>query len=156
MKKHKGIFICLAILLVLGIVAFIGVKKLLYPDSSKNKYGDRLSGIENYKISNELVNEIKEKFLKNEFVTDFNYNLTGRIIKITIKVKEDTKVDDAKKLTSIITEIIPVDYQQYYDISYNIVCSENDNYPIMASKHKTSNEFSWTIKKEIDGEEKGV
>ena len=158
MKKHKGLIICLVILLILGIIAFVVAKKLLYPDSSKNKYGDRLNGIENYPISDNTINEMKNSFLKNEFVTNFNYNLTGRIIKITITVKSDTKVDKAQELSSIITTSLPEDYQEFYDISYTIICDgENDLYPVIGAKHKTSKVFSWTIKKEIiEEEEKGV
>ena len=158
MKKHKGLIICLVILLILGIIAFVVAKKLLYPDSSKNKYGDRLNGIENYQISDNTINEMKNSFLKNEFVTNFNYNLTGRIIKITITVKSDTKVDKAQELSSIITTSLPEDYQEFYDISYTIICDgENDLYPVIGAKHKTSKVFSWTIKKEIiEEEEKGV
>ena len=63
MKKHKGLIICLVILLILGIIAFVVAKKLLYPDSSKNKYGDRLNGIENYPISDNTINEMKMQAL---------------------------------------------------------------------------------------------
>lgn len=157
MKKHKGLIICLIVLVVLGIVAFIGVRKLLYPDNNKSKYGDRLDGIENYKISEQTISEMKEEFLKNEFVTDFNYNLTGRIVKVTITVKSDTEVEKTQELSSIITKALPEDYQKYYDISYYVVSNEeNDLYPIVGTKHKTSEVFSWTIKREVKEEEKGV
>lgn len=157
MKKHKGLIISLIVLAVLGIIGFIGVKKLLYPDNNKNKYGDRLSGIENYEISEKTINEMKESFLKNEFVTNFSYNLTGRIIKIIITVKSNTKVEQAQELSSIITTLLPSEYQSFYDISYSIISDEENNlYPVIGSKHKTKEMFSWTIKKEIIQEEKGV
>ena len=149
MKKHKGLFICLGVLIILGIVAFIGVKKLVYPDSSKNKYGDRLAGIEEHKISDEVISEMKETFLKNENVIDFDYVLTGKIIKVFVKVKEDTKVDDAKALSDIITKNISEDDQKFYDILYYVTCEgENDLYPVLGSKHKTSELFIWTVKLE--------
>ncbi len=149
MKKHKGLFICLGVLIILGIVAFIGIKKLVYPDSSKNKYGDRLNGIEEHKISDESINEMKETFLKNENVVDFEYVLTGKIIKVFIKVKENTKVDDAKELSEIITKNISEDDLKFYDILHYVTCEgENELYPISGSKHKTSDLFVWTIKLE--------
>ena len=148
MKKHKGLIICLGVLLILGIAACIGIKKLVFPDDNKSKYGNRLDGIENVPISDETKNEMKESFLKNENVIDFNYNLTGKIIKITIKVKKETKQDDAKILGDIILKNLSDDQKKFYDIEYSVVCEEdNDLYPIMGSKHRTSETFSWTIKK---------
>lgn len=154
MKKHKGLFICLGVLIVLGIIAFIGIKKLVYPDSSKNKYGDRLAGIEEHVISDEVVNEMKESFLAKENVVDFEFVLTGKIIKIFVKVKEDTEVDKSKELSEIITKNISEEDQKFYDILYYVTCEgENELYPILGSKHKTSDLFMWTEKLEELSEE---
>ena len=156
MKKHKGLFICLGVLLVLGILAVVGIKKLVFPDDSKSKYGDRLEGIENVPISNDTIEEIKEAFLKNENVVDFNYNLSGKIIKVIIKVKEDTKIEDSKILGDIILKSLSDDQKKFYDIQYSVDCEkENDLYPMMGYKHKTKDAFSWTIKT-IKEEEQGV
>ena len=154
--KHKKLFICLGVLLVLFIIAVIGIKKLVYPDSSISKYGDRLDGINdpNIKISKETETEIENMFLNDENVTDFSYSLTGKIIKIFITVKEDTKIDTAKELSDIILRNLTDDQKNFYDISYSIECNcENELYPIMGSKHRTSDVFSWTIKNIEKGEE---
>ncbi len=161
MKKHKGLIICLGVLLVLGIVAFIGLKKLVYPDSSKSKYGDRLNGIEEHQIPEETFNEMKESFLKNENVVDFSYYISGKIIKVFIVVKQDTKVDTTKELSSIIVDNLKDEDKAFYDILYYVTCEgENSLYPVLGSKHKTSDIFSWTERiereEEPQEEEKGV
>lgn len=147
MKKHRGLIICLGVLLILGIVSFFALKNLFYPDGSKNKYGDRLNGIEEHKIKDETFNEMKETFLKNEKVVDFSYNITGKIIKIFVKVKEDTKVDSAKELSDIISKNLSEEDKSFYDILYYITCEgENELYPVLGSKHKNADIFSWTVK----------
>ena len=154
--KHKKLFICLGVLLVLFIITIIGIKKLVYPDSSISKYGDRLDGINdpNIKISKETEKEMETMFLNNENVTDFDYELTGIIIKVFITVKEDTKIDTAKELSDIILRNLTDDQKNFYDISYSAECNcENELYPIMGSKHRTANVFSWTIKNIEKGEE---
>ena len=160
MKKHKGLFICLGVLLILGIVAFFGLKNLLYPDGSKNKYGDRLTGIEKVPISDSTVNDMKEAFLKNENVISFEYKLTGRIIKIFVKVKDNTKVDTVKELSNLIVKDLTDEQKSFYDILYYVTCEneEPDLYPLSGNKHKTSDVFSWTLKREkiVKEEEKGV
>lgn len=155
MKKHRGLLICLGVLLILGIVSFFALKSLFYPDGSKNKYGDRLNGIEEHQIKQETFNEMKETFLKNEKVVDFNYNITGKIIKVFVKVKEDTKVDNAKELSDIIVKNLSEEDKKFYDILYYITSEgENALYPVLGSKHKNSEIFSWTIKIDRPEEDK--
>ena len=133
---------------------FLWTKKLVYPDGSKNKYGDRLNGIENYPISDQSFIDMKESFTKNENVIDFSYNIQGRIVKIFVKVKKDTKVEDAENLSDIITKNLTEEQLKFYDILYYIRCEEdNELYPIVGSRHKTSEIFSWTIKQEVEEEE---
>ena len=147
MKKHKGLIIGLGVLLVLAILAGIGIKKLVFPDDSKSKYGDRLDGIKEVPIKDETINDMKESFLKNENVISFDYILTGKIVKVTIKVKEETKQEDSKLLGDIILKNLSDDQKKFYDISYYVVCEkENDLYPIIGYKHRTNETFSWTIK----------
>lgn len=147
MKKHKGLFICLGVLIILIILAIIGVKSLLYPDSSVDKYGDRLNGIENYSISDSSIQNIKNEFLEDSNVNKIDYILTGKIIKIIVEVKKDTKVEDAKNLSEIILKNLTDEQKSFYDIAYTITCEEqSDLYPIIGSKNKSSSTFSWTIK----------
>ena len=69
------------------------------------------------------------------------------IIKITIKVKEDTKIEDAQKLSDIILKHLSDEQKKFYDISFYVTCEgENNLYPMIASKHKTKEAFSWTVK----------
>ena len=145
-KRHKFKLILLMVFIIVFIVALIALMNLLYPDSRKNVYGNRLEGIENVKIKSKVLTEIKDKISASDFVLEVDDLLTGRLIKFTIYVKADTNKDDAKKLVTNITETLSKEIQEFYDIQVmiNEDKEESEAYPIFAYKHKTSKDFIWT------------
>ena len=145
-KRHKFKLILLFIFVVVFIVALIVLMNLLYPDSRKNVYSNRLEGIENLKIKSKVLTEIKDKVNASEFVLEVDDLLTGRLVKFTIYVKADTNKEEAKKLVTNITETLSEEIQEFYDIQVmiNEDKEESTSYPIFAYKHKTSKDFIWT------------
>lgn len=142
-KTHKkqcliGGAIFLVILLVIMIWLFI------VPLFSNNKYGDRLDGIENHKISSSTVNDIESAIKENQMVSDVEYHNEGRILNFIITVSSEMSVDDAKKLGDVILDKISNDDKEYYDIQVLIDTEdENENYPIAGYKHKTEKAFDY-------------
>lgn len=142
-KTHKkqcliGGAIFLVILLVIMIWLFI------VPLFSNNKYGDRLDGIENHKISSSTVNDIESAIKENQMVSDVEYHNEGRILNFIITVSNEMSVDDAKKLGDVILDKISNDDKEYYDIQVLIDTEdENENYPIAGYKHKTEKAFDY-------------
>lgn len=145
-KTHKFKLIILVVFIVVFVVALIALMNLLYPDSRKNVYGNRLDGIENVPIKTKILTEIKDKISSSEFVLEVDDLLTGRLIKFTIYVKADTNKDDAKRLVANIIETLSKEIQEFYDIQVliNEDKEESKAYPIFAYKHKKSKEFIWT------------
>lgn len=146
MKKHKFKLMLLGVFILVLIISLFALVALLYPDSRKNVYGNRLNGIENVKISNQVITEIKDKVGNKDFVNDIDYTLKGRLINFSIEVKDTTKLNDAKKLVDYITDIFDDDTKSYYDIQVFVVSEvkESKSYPIVAYKHKKSDKFVWT------------
>ena len=97
-KKHKYTFIIAGVFIVLFIFAFIGLKNLLYPDSGKDKYGDRLDGIEEHPIKNEDIESVKSKVKESKKVNDITYSLEGRLMKFAIDVKKGTDKESIESL----------------------------------------------------------
>lgn len=149
-KKHKVLLICLGVLLVLIIVALLAIKAYLYPDNSKDKYGNRLDGIDEVVISNEVISKIETTIKEEKGVVDCEYLLTGKIIKVFVTVDGTVDITSAKKLSSVILDNLDESQKSFYDIQYYVDCSEeNELYPIIGSKHKTSATFVWTEKKGV-------
>jgi len=90
----------------------------------------------------ELVDTLKEK----ENVVDTSANIKGKILNVHITVVEGTKLDDAKKLTKVITEIIEEEQKKFYDIQVFIdIEGENiDGYPTIGYLGKAETEFKYS------------
>ena len=58
--------------------------------------------------------------MKNEKVTEAKLNIHGKIVNVIFNVKEDTSLDDAKKIASESLEKFSDDVKNFYDIEYII------------------------------------
>ena len=135
---------------MIGGIAFLVILFLILiwlfivPVFSNNKYGDRLDGIEDHKISSDTVKDIENSLKENDKVTDVTYNNEGRILDFIITVSNDMSTEDAKKLGDTILDKISDDDKKYYDIQILIDTEEeNDNYPIAGYKHKSEDNFTY-------------
>ena len=140
-KTHKkkciiGGIIFLIVFLIIIIWLFI------IPLFSNNKYGDRLDGIEEHKISSSTIDDIEDTLKENDKVINVDYHNEGRILNFDITVSNDMSQDDAKKLGEVILDKISNKNKKYYDITVSVDTKEdNENYPIIGYKHKTRDDF---------------
>lgn len=146
-KKHKIALIVVGVCLVLIILLFFAIKNTFFPNMNKSKYGNRLDGIENYPIEESMITDIKNGVLENEVVTNLTYDLKGRIINFIITVKDGTELNVAKEAATKVLEYFNDDYKSFYDIQIFLTCdnAENEIYPKMGYKHKTSSEIKWNV-----------
>ena len=142
-KTHKkqcliGGVAFLVIFLVILIWLFI------VPLFRNNKYGDRLEGIEEHKISSSVIDDIENSMKKNQMVSDVEYHNEGRILNFIITVSGEMNKDDAKALGDVILDKISNKNKEYYDIQILIdTIDENENYPIIGYKHKSEKAFDY-------------
>ena len=143
-KKHK----LLIGILVLFLIILIGILLIIGPSlffNSNKLYGNRLNGIEEHKISDTTVNEIKNAIKEKDNIKDVNYKRVGRILNFEIKVSNDINIDETKSLSNIILEKIDDEDKKYYDIQLFLVSDEESEiYPKIGYKHKTSESFVWS------------
>jgi len=144
-SRHKFAtftIIMILIIIVLGVALF----RFLVPNYSLDEYGNRLNGIDNYKIEDSRITEMKTAIGENESVESFDYLLEGRLIDITITIKDETERDVAKALADQVLTYFADDQKGYYDIQI-LISSNNENsekYPIMGYKHKSSGALVWS------------
>ena len=92
----KILLVLFFILLVcFGVIAFL-FYKFFYAGAGETKYGDRLEGIENYKLSATLQEDINSIYENNKAINTVKVETQGKIIYITVDFKESVKVDSAK------------------------------------------------------------
>lgn len=146
-KKHKIALIVIGVCILLIILLYFAIKNTFFANISKSKYGNRLDGIENYPIEESLVTDIKNGLLENEIVNSITYDLEGRIINFVIEVKAETDINNAKESATKVLEYFNDDYKAFYDIQIFLTCEdeENEAYPKIGYKHKTSSELKWNV-----------
>ncbi len=146
-KKINSKFITCTIsvvVLLLIIVLLIKIYNNLFPNTTSK----RLEGIENYKLTSEEVDAVKDKIneLDNIESIDIHTNEDHtKIITIFITLKEDI---DLKKIETKLDETISLFSEQnleFYDIQVYVDSKneESEVYPQIGYKHKTSSSFAW-------------
>lgn len=145
LKDNKYTVIGLLIFIVVAlIVSFL--YNLLFSGAGNPVYGNRLDGIENVEITKEDKEKIVNTLKDNKIVMEASCDIKGKILNVIIKVNKDTKLNDAKKLTSIITEQISKEQKEFYDIQVflDIDGEEIDGYPTIGYLGKNAKDFKYT------------
>lgn len=143
-KKHKIAIIVLSVILVLLIALFLFLKMFMI-DSKKDEYGNRLDGIESVQISSDTVSKLENELGALEEVEDIDYRLQGRLIYISLKMKDGLSVDTAKEISTKVLDYFDDEEKAYYDIQLIVSSAnqESEGYPFMGYKHKTAAAIVW-------------
>lgn len=151
-KKHKVLIIVLIIIAVLIAVCSVFVVKSFSDKDPNAKYGNRLNGIDKVEITETRLKNVSEKLLDNKITKKANFNISGRIVKLFIEVKNDTDELSVQSLLTVILENFTEDEKSFYDFEVFITNeSEKELYPMIAYKHRNNKAF--TLSKKL-GEKK--
>lgn len=142
-KKHKKACIISGVLILLFIIFFVVV--FIAPLFSNNKYGDRLDGIEDYEVTDSMVDEVTDALKENEGVTDVSYNNEGRILNFIVTIEADVELDTAKTYAEDVTDNLSDDIKGYYDIEVFFTTEDDSEvYPVIGYHYKGAEQFSWS------------
>ena len=144
-KNNKLIFILGFICLAIVIAILVFAISLIPTNSEEGKYGNRLDGIENYKIDDTKIEEMKNAIKGQDGVKSVNYNLNGRLINVTINVDDTLDPNRAKEYAGSIIPYFEGELLTYYDLQVliNSEAEESGNYPKIGYKYKTSDSLVW-------------
>ncbi len=142
-KKKYIIAIIAVFLLILIVMGFLWLKNAFYPNESTVIYGNRLDGRSKVEIKEETKKQIQEKVA--EQTTKCTVRIAGRIINITMTMKDGISRDDAKNISNSILENFSDEEKGYYDIQFLISHeTNNQEFPIIGYKHHTKPSINWT------------
>ena len=151
MKKSKiGRFIKKNLSVIVGVVVFIlvfilalSVKNIFLFDESKAVYGKRLEGISKVEVTKEQKENIK-KSIKDR-VDKSSVRVSGKIININYTVKNETSIDEVKKIAETVLESFTDEQKKYYDFQFFALNESNkEQFPIIGYKHRAKDNISWT------------
>lgn len=151
MKKLKEIWnenrvlFVLFIIVVICVFIILGVCLKYFFGASKSNYGERLEGIENVLITDDAKNNIISNIKNDEAIEDVNINISGKIVYISLKFKNDVSLNDAqaKALASLMA--FSEDYLNFYDFQYTLKGSTSDSgdYVLWGAKNASGNGLIW-------------
>ena len=140
-KRNKKLLVVIVVFLV-GLICAVQLKNILFP-SGGAIYGNRLQGIEDVAIDENLNKQIKEKL--SESVSKVNVRLSGRIVNINMVVNGDVSVSTAKDYAKKSLEVFSEKQLEFYDIQVFISKDvESKEFPIIGYKHQNKDGFTWT------------
>lgn len=141
--KHKGLSIITTLVLLLVIVTFLMFFSMFFGGSS-NKYGHRLDGIKEVTIKKDKLDKISSAIDEFGEVKANDLRIQGKIVYLNITYKEDTKVEDAKKVAEKALEEFSKDELAFYDFSFFLVeDKEEDGFVITGNKHPKKDNIGW-------------
>ena len=146
-QDNTMLWILIFILLVcFGMIGFL-FYKYFYSGISTSKYGDtRLEGIENYKLSETLSDDVNKIYENENAVEKVTINVEGRIIYFNIAFKEAVKADTARSLAVKALEPVGEENLTYYEVQFVLIYTgeeENTNFPMFGSKNANSLKVVW-------------
>lgn len=147
-KKHKVLLIVLTLILIMLVL--FSMYAYSY-QQNKNRYGNRLNGIENVIITDDKIENIKEKVLTNEICDTVTYKQNGKIIKFFIEVNLETDELTLESIFNSILEEFSDSEKKFYDFEI-FVTNNSKSYIVAAYKHKNSEVFSITRKEVVEDE----
>lgn len=140
--KNKLLSVLLFLLILIIILCLVAIKVLIFPSYKVSKYGNRLDGIENIKLTESRVNEIKDKFEAVDGFTIDRFRLSGKIVNVYIKADDKISVDKVKSSCMKLISGFSEDELKFYDFQV-FVTGSSEKYPMIGYKNKNSEGMDW-------------
>ena len=139
--KNKLLTVLIGLILLIMISGLVVIKLWLFPNSGGSKYGNRLDGIENVKLTDSRFDEIKKSFESKSGFDITGFRLSGRIVNIYISAGQISK-DDVKSESLKLVNSFSEDEIKFYDFQV-FVTGNDESYPIIGYKNKNSEGLHW-------------
>lgn len=145
-KRNRVYSILMLISLVCIVSILVGVIVYFIGQTSKDKYGNRLDGIENVQIKKDKISEIENKITENELVSSTNIDIRGKLIYVDIVLKTG-KHTDSEAIVQASLELFTKEEKEFYDIQYIVENSDKEiteNFPVMGYIKAGNSVIKWT------------
>ena len=145
-KRNRVYSILMLISLVCIVSILVGVIVYFIGQTSKDKYGNRLDGIESVQIKKDKISEIENKITENELVSSTNIDIRGKLIYVDIVLKTG-KHTDSEAIAQASLELFTKEEKEFYDIQYIVENSDKEiteNFPVMGCIKAGNSVIKWT------------
>ena len=145
-KRNRVYSILMIVSLVCIVSILVGVIVYFIGQTTKDKYGNRLDGIESVKISDNKKSEVINKMKENELVDSVDIDIKGKLIYVNITLKTG-KHTDSEAICQTSLETFSEDEKKFYDIQYIVSNKDKnieENFPVMGYIKAGNSVIKWT------------
>lgn len=158
MNKIKKLWIENRVLFVLFltvlICAFIilGVFLNYFFGSSKGNYGNRLDGIKEVEVTEEMKNNFISSMKNDSSIQEVTIKTQGKIIYISLFFKDGVSLVEAQSKALFSLQSFEQKYLDFYDFQYTLKANATENsegFLIMGAKNVSGSTLVWNNNTEI-------
>lgn len=143
LKEHAKL-IAIVVIFVLAVIILFSIYNSIFLNNS-SKYGDRLKGIDEVKVTSNLEKEIKENIKTLDITKSVEIEESGKIINVIALVNDDIEVNKSKEIGNKVIEKLSDKQKKYFDVQIFIKKSGKDEkFPIIGYKHHNKDNITWT------------
>ena len=143
LKEHAKL-IAIVVIFVLAVIILFSIYNSIFLNNS-SKYGDRLKGIDEVKVTSNLEKEIKENIKTLDITKSVEIEESGKIINVIALVNDDIEVNKSKEIGNKVIEKLSDKQKKYFDVQIFIKKSSKDEkFPINGYKHHNKDNITWT------------
>jgi hypothetical protein len=140
--------VVLVCIVLIGTVLF----QCFYVGNGNDKYGNRLEGIEKYKITESRQKDFENNTANNEKIKSVDMMITGKIIYITMQVEQDVALVEAQSIAQKSLETFSEKEQSFYDFNITLKQSaseKSDGFIISGAKNKNGVGLVWNNNRQV-------
>lgn len=151
-QEHRIFTILMAVVLVCIVLIATVLIQCFYVGNGTDKYGNRLEGIEKYKISESRQKDFENNTANNDKVESTDIKITGKIIYITMQIKPGVTLIEAESLALKSLETFSEEEQSFYDFNITLkqdATDTSDGFIISGSKNKNGSGLVWNNNRQV-------
>lgn len=158
MKKVKKMWVENRVLFVLFVIVLIclfiilGVVLKYFFGASSSSYGDRLDGINEVEVTDEIKNNFLSSMKEDALIEDATIKTRGKIIYITLSFKDGVTLEEAKSKALASLMAFEQQYLDFYDFNYTLKGNATENsegFLIMGARNVNGSGLVWNNNTEV-------
>jgi len=126
--KENRVFVILMIIALICIFAIGGMAlNYVIKSSTKDNYGNRLEGINDVIIDDEMIKTFEENIKATSKVKEVTVHIRGKIVNFLVDFDKTTSVKEAQAVAVKTLESFEEDYRNFYDLQFIFTRNESDS-----------------------------
>lgn len=149
--ENRVLFV-LFLIVVICLFIIMGVFLKYFFGSSSSSYGDRLEGIKEVEVTEEIKNNFLSSMKSDELIRDAEMKTRGKIIYVTLNFNDDVSLVEAESKALASLNSFEQKYLDFYDFHYTLkgnATENNEGFLIMGAKNVNGSGLIWNNNTEV-------